>query len=353
MRSRSPTIGILGAGPAATIAASVFRRVGLSASTINEPAPLDARLVILNQPTLMLIDDLFGAGTVARMAAAGQTIKRRVVGWTDGAAVPVDEQALIVPLSAFATLEPGDAAFPRSQSVPDLIVEAYGRRANGGEVAGARFAFVWRLQDTVLSERDSCFIQAVTGGWVFVASAPDGGLMIQVVAPSDNVDEARAILARALALLPLEIMADEALSLTPFRFDAAPRLAPDHTEGRAAIGDQAIAFDPVSGDGIGHILRAAVLLGALLKDDHSYASSTRMLFRSRLRKSFIAHLETCECYYSQIVDRESWSSIVWAMRRNRLALQLLCDREPFRPYCLDRTDIIWPSHQQNLHLEEA
>ncbi len=348
-----PAIGILGSGPAATIAASVFRRVGLSASTIDEPASVDARLVSLNLPTLMLIDDLYGSDAVTRMAALGVTIKRRVVGWTEGAAVPMDEHALIVPLSAFAELEPVSPALPDRQSTLDLIVEAYGRRANEGEAAGVRFAFVWRLQDTVLPERETCFIQAVTGGWVFVAPAPDGGLMIQVVTPSDNVDEARAVLFRALAHLPFEFRTDEALTLSPFRFDAAPRLQPERTDGHAAIGDQAIALDPVSGDGIGHIFRAVVLLGALLKDDRHYGSSTRTLFQSRLRKSFIAHLETCERYYSQIVDRESWSSTVWAMRRNRLALQLQSDREPSRAYCLDRTDIIWPSLQQNLHLEEA
>ena len=346
MSSQSPMIGVLGAGPAATIAASVFRRAGLSASTIDEPAPSDARLVTLNLPTLMLIDDLFGSDAVTRMAALGVTIKRRVVGWTDGPPVPVDEHALIVPLSAFTELEPGITALPDRQPVPDLIVEAYGRHANDGEVAGARFAFVWRLADVVLSERDACFIQAVSGGWVFAAPAPDGGTMIQVVTPSDDGDKARAVLSRALTTLPLEIMVDEDLATSPFRFDGAPRLARDRTDGRAAIGDQAIALDPVSGDGIGHILRAAVLLSALLKDDPRFASSTKALYQTRLRKSFIAHLETCERYYSQIVAPEAWSSAVWAMRKNRLALQLLDDREPARPYCLDRTDIIWPSNQQ-------
>ena len=346
MSSRAPTIGVLGAGPAATIAASVFRRVGLSASTIDEPAPADARLVTLNLPTLMLIDDLFGSDAVARMAALGVTIKRRLVGWTDASPVSVDEHALIVPLSAFTELEPGIAALPDRQPVPDLIVEAYGRHANEGETAGARFAFVLRLADAVMSECDTCFIQAVTGGWVFIAPAPDGGTMIQVVTPSDDVDEARAVLSRTLANLALDFTIDKTLIPSPFCFDAAPRLARDRTDERAAIGDQAIALDPVSGDGTGHILRAAVLLGALLKDDPCFASSTKALYQTRLRKSFIAHLETCERYYGQIVAAEAWSSAVWAMRKNRLALQLLDDREPARPYCLDRTEIIWPSHQQ-------
>ena len=346
MSLRAPTIGVLGAGPAAAIAASVFRRVGLSASTIDEPAPVDARLVTLNLPTLMLIDDLFGSGRAARMAALGVTIKRRVVGWTEGGPVPVDEHALIVPLNAFAELEPGPRALPDRQSIPNLIVEAYGRHANEGDIAGARFAFVWRLADAVLSERDTCFIQAVTGGWVFITPAPDGGAMIQVVTPSDDVDEARAVLSRALADLPLDITIDEASIPSPFCFDAAPCLARDRTDERVAVGDQAIALDPVSGDGIGHILRAAVLLGALLKDDPCFASSTKVLYQTRLRKSFIAHLETCERYYGQIADSNSWSSAVWAMRKNRLALQLLDDRGPARPYCLDRTEIIWPSHQQ-------
>ncbi len=348
-----PTIGIRGAGPAATIAASVFRRVGLSASTVDEPAPVDARLVTLNLPTLMLIDDLFGSGTVARMAALGMTIKRRVVGWTDDAPIPVDEQALIVPLDAFAELDADGPASHDSRLTPDLMVEAYGRHANEGEIAGARFAFVWRFADAVLPARDTCFVQAVPGGWVFVAPAPEAGVMIQVITPSDGVEAARVTLSSALAKLRLDFMIDEAAIPSPFRFDAAPRLAPGRPDGYAAVGDQAIALDPVSGDGIGHILRAAVLLGALIKNDHHYVPSTRAIYQARLRRSFIAHLETCERYYSQIVDHEAWSSTVWAMRRKRLALQLLDDREPARSYCLDRTDIIWPSHHPDRELEEA
>lgn len=344
MSSPPPRIGVLGSGPAATIAASIFRRVGLKARTMDQPALADARLVALNLPTLMLIEDLFGAGSVSRMTASGAPLKRRIVGWTDDAAVPVDERALIVPLTVFAELEPDEFHDPDRQAMPDLTVEAYGRSANEGKSAGARFAFVWRPDDIALAERDTCYIQAVTGGWVFVAPAPEGGAMIQAIAPSDDVEDARALAARALARLPLNFTTSKALAPSPFRFDAAPRLAPDNIDGRATIGDQAIALDPVSGDGIGHIPRAAVLLGALLKDDHHHLSLAMTTYQARLRSSFIAHLETCERYYSRIVDPKGWSPVVWAMRKRRLALQLSNDREPARPYCLNRTEISWPSY---------
>ena len=348
MSSPLPRIGVLGCGPAATIAASIFRRVGLEARRMDAPALDDARLVTLNTPTLMLIQDLFGADSVARLANSGTMLERRIVAWTDEAPVAVDDQALIVPLTAFLGLEPSETRNPDDRTPPDLPVEAYGRRANDGDAAGARFAFVWRSDEIALAERRTCFVQALAGGWVFIAAAPGGGAMIQAISPSDDVDGARAIATRAFERLPLDGMASDILAPAPFGFDASPRLAPDHVGGRATIGDQAIALDPVSGDGIGHILRAAVLLGALLKNDHPSLAMTT--YRARLRSSFIAHLETCERYYSRIVAPEGWSSMVWAMRKHRLALQLLNDRAPVRPYCLDRTEITWtrePSEQRD------
>ena len=308
---------------------------------MDPPALNDARLVTLNMPTLMLIEDLFGPGSVSRLAMSGTMLERRIVGWTDDAPIAVDDQALVVPLTAFLGLDPDESKDPDHRTRPDLMVEAYGRRANGGQAAGSRFAFIWRSDDIALPARDTSFIQAVTGGWVFVAAVPEGGAMIQAVTPSDDFDHARTIALHALERLPLDVMNSDALAPSPFRFDASPRLAPDHADGRAAIGDQAIALDPVSGDGIGHILRAAVLLGALLKDDHHNLSKAMTIYQARLRASFIAHLETCERYYSRIVAPDQWSSVVWAMRKRRLALQLLNDRAPARPYCLDRTEISW------------
>ena len=332
-------IDVKGAGPAASIVAAVFKTVGLQTSSIQFSSFADARLVTLNGPTLMLIKDLFGNTVFEKLVQLGTILEHRVLAWKIGDdPVPVKDKALLVPLNALAKIFQGQEELKSSEPL-EMTVEAYGRSANKGASAGTRWAFIWHLHDLTLPNQTSCYLQAVDGGWMYMAPSSKGTL-VQLITTVAETELARNIAVKAITqALPSSSYSCLSLDSEPHQFDASPRLNKARNKDTVIIGDQAMALDPISGDGIGHILRAAVLLASLIKGGHHNTVSGINIYYARLRRTYISHLATCEKYYQQINVSNIWGKVIADMRSQRLRLQREEAMENSIPYILNRSDI--------------
>lgn len=332
-------VNVEGSGPGASIVSAVLKTVGLQTSSIQTSSVGDARLVTLNGPTLFLIKDLFGRAVFKKLLQLSTDLKHRVLAWEVGAEpVIVNDHALLVPLNDLTELFHGKEMVG-SNKPPELTVEAHGRSANEGEPAGARWAFVWFLQDLVLPDQTSCYLQAVDGGWMFLAPSLKGTL-VQVTTPDSDIESGRNIALKAIAqALPSSSASCFSLDSTPHQFDASPRFNNIQNKDAVMIGDQMMALDPISGDGIGHILRSAILLASLVKGGYHNTAGGIDIYYARLRHTYISHLATCEKYYQQINASNMWNRVIEDMQNQRSFLQreeLMCNSTS---YVLNRSEI--------------
>ena len=85
--------------------------------------------------------------------------------------------------------------------------------------------------------------------------------------------------------------------------------------GRITVGDAAVAFDPISGDGVGHALRGAVLAATMLQTIAGGAPVAPCLARysEMLRRAMSHHLRICLGFYRDGAIESGWRSEVAAM----------------------------------------
>ncbi|WP_366522197.1 FAD-dependent monooxygenase [Candidatus Accumulibacter sp. ACC003] len=84
------------------------------------------------------------------------------------------------------------------------------------------------------------------------------------------------------------------------RFDASPALTtPMQRQGVWAVGDAAVSFDPMGGDGTGHALRGAVLLAACLVAVTGGEPLEKVAehYEGRIRSAYADHLARCSELY--------------------------------------------------------
>ncbi|MCJ2184871.1 hypothetical protein MTR62_19570, partial [Novosphingobium sp. 1949] len=187
-------------------------------------------------------------------------VKRRIVVWDGGEPSSVPHDALVLSSGALrAALDAvplpqacAPRAFPRPMTIraqgpyPDVPLRRFGQR----EAAAVPVALHHG------EDESACWIEAVEGGWLFlIPSGPGAGWLLCVGSEPD------ALLTASRHVAP---------RITPTaapraRFETAPRMletlaGPDWL----ACGTEAIAFDPLCGDGTAQAAREAILASAVL-----------------------------------------------------------------------------------------
>lgn len=308
-------ITVEGGGAAAGLARATFARAGCAVAAAPGSGGRAPLLVTLNEPTLFLFADLFGAAASRSLLSSGMPLSRRVVAWSGGAPLRGPARLLLVPLARVAAVA-AQAATSRPGDAPPMVVTCRGRAYNSGGPVGPRFAFVWNDVPAKPIDAGAGWTVAARGGWAFTAATGAGHSMVQAVVPED--DEARAA---AVAVVALSI-ATVRHGFAPgrpadFRGDASPRLGAALAGRAFALGDEHLALDPLCGDGIGHALRAAVLLAALARARLFASGTGASIYERRMRAAFVAHLRNCETYYAHIAEAAAWRPAVREMRSRR------------------------------------
>ncbi|MGH3568099.1 MAG: NAD(P)/FAD-dependent oxidoreductase [Pseudonocardia sp.] len=289
--------------------------------------------LVLNEVTGQLLRDLWGPAPLTD----AHRLDTRMVRWHPGPPTAVPQAGLVVDGATLRRrlLErlAGDGVEAREVPPVELagqvaalgrgtVVDASGRAARVTTGSGAARELIGHRQVVAASVRlrpsarqDTCHMETVPGGWVFLAPTGGDRAVLQAMS-TDTSTPPDDVLTRLLAgteLIDAQIMEIRGPASA---FPAGPqRCAPSagETSGVSwiAIGDAAIALDPVAGDGVGHGLRGALLAVAVLDTGRADAVEH---YRSRLDEAFSTHLRRCLACYAGF-DGPGWAREQAAMER--------------------------------------
>jgi hypothetical protein len=110
----------------------------------------------------------------------------------------------------------------------------------------------------------------------------------------------------------------------PVVFEAAPSMAqPAAVCGKIRVGDAAVSFDPVCGDGTGNAVRSAILAAAVINavtDGLSWEEGIGY-YNWRLQRAFLGHAKLCEGFYRSEFPASVWSDEMERASRASESLQ--------------------------------
>jgi hypothetical protein len=108
--------------------------------------------------------------------------------------------------------------------------------------------------------------------------------------------------------------------------DAFPQIIePLYGNNWISIGDSSVAFDPISGEGVGNALRGCILATAVLKGIASGMAPDRCLqyYDLRLRRALLQHVTQCISFYSSAFASEKWKEEIGLGAREKHDMDLL------------------------------
>lgn len=333
---------VLGCGVAGLTCALLLHARGWRVDCSLRPA-VPGPVVTLNQLTANLLLELWEADE--GLFEGAHQLLHRITRWEPAAPAYRPMPALAMPVNTlaqrlaeratraglcFVVSEPADAAGY------DWIVRAGGDAFSGEAVAfGQRRAITLSVKLARRAAADCAVIEAVPGGWLFVIPQGDGHGTLQAVSARPTM-EPRNDLSALLAQSRLGSTLIEEIGDDMAVYPAMPRLAVvPCVAGSIVVGDAAVAFDPLSGTGLGNGLRTAILAAAVLEaagrgrtPDIYFDHYTR-----RLRDSMRDHVRSCIGFYRRVAYAESWNAEVTTMNE---ALHRLPSGPDAPAFMLDR-----------------
>jgi hypothetical protein len=187
---------------------------------------------------------------------------------------------------------------------------------------GNRQTWLAQVELRPQSRDDLCIMESVAQGWAFLLPLGGGLASLQFVSvpaaapvpsPSEVVSSTRTI---------REAVGGAGAWSEPIPCMPRARL-PSARDGWLAVGEGALAFDPISGDGVGHALRGVVLAATTL---HEIATGKAMAecldgYTNTLRRAMLQHLQTCHGLYVDAPFAAVWADEIAAMQAGAALLE--------------------------------
>lgn len=297
---------VRGGGIAAMSCARLLGQAGLGVAL---EGPLRPKLpaIMLAEATQKLIQDIFER---PNLFAGFSPVRRRVVAWGADAkavtlshsAVSTSEQALLDRIDEPSQRASEESAawtiFAASPLPPGIEDQHFGSRV-------ANVAAV-KLKPETPSE--TCWIESLDDGWLFLLPSVEHQWLLSVGGPAD----AQLARSRVIAGQISEIHPDGGC------FPSHPRIAESLCgPGWLACGTAALAFDPLCGDGVGNAAREAILACAVVRAALAGADVKAVTahYSSRLLAGFRRHLEVCEEFYRSGGSGPWWQEQLAQVRR--------------------------------------
>ncbi len=306
------SVAIKGGGLAACCSAALLSRAGFTVNAeprINGSSPV----LMLSEQTQLLLRDVFGGEALFRGAIP---INRRVVLWgshTEPLVLPhsglvMSESALLSRLWSSVQVESDGAD---SSSGWSLISDKRSLHASSQFEVGSRTAFTNSVQLDQNAAKDTCWVEATNGGWLFLIPCGDAaGSLISVGAQAESLLSESCLISKQI----------DSLGVTTGCFLSHPRIC--HTLGGygwIACGSAAVAFDPIAGEGAGHALREGILASAVIRGldrGHEWQDLISH-YSNRLLSGFVRHLHHCIHFYESVAG--NW----WHVQSQSLAKGVL------------------------------
>ncbi|MGR4878469.1 hypothetical protein ACIPUC_03405 [Streptomyces sp. LARHCF249] len=304
-------VAVAGSGLAELTCARLLAGRGHRFRLPPEPAaPAGPRPLLLNKPTLDLLDSLWGAGLLDGTWELGH----RHVAWGSRPVERFPQPARVVDGTVLAArmrerLGPGhpdgeEPSWTVTTAAPDAAHRQCGRRellAGTARLRPGGDERTARLATTAL-------------GWVHLTPLGAGACLAQAMVPGPAADPA-ALLARLLdqaGLLPVLLRPPRTAVAVP----AAPRLhrapalppAPGGTGGSLTVGAGALRCDPLSGTGTAQALRTGILAAAVIDAAAAGTPAAALCahYAARLHTAFQEHLRSCAQLYSAAFPDPAW-----------------------------------------------
>jgi hypothetical protein len=297
------------------------RLLGVQGWQVQRDQGSEARPVhlLLGQATANLVAALWSDPTLFRGA---HRIRERAVCWNrrngmepvaaPGLVIAADE--LVRRLASRLTTE------NNGQDPPPLwIVNA--RAPQAGEFPsalreiGRRQAWIAPATLAPKALRDRCLMESVEGGWLFLLPASAERADLQYVSlPSHSPPPAPEIVIEKTAMI-CHALSDIAPWRSPLACMPKVHLMPAQP-GELAVGEGALAFDPISGDGVGHALRSVVLAATTLDAIAKGQPADECLseYAATLHRAMAHHLKICLELYDNAMQDPGWRAEIATMR---------------------------------------
>jgi hypothetical protein len=281
--------------------------------------------LVLNEGTVDLLNHLCGRFP---LLAHAHRLRRRIVCWGAGPSAAIAEPAVSVSgaqfreallaiamarLNASCRTERAPSAAPaRSRSEKGWTLCTTAAPAPDGsriERFGTRVMLLAEVELSDAADADSCWIEAGTEGWVFLAPLGTRRAVVQAALPEAPDGDPAAVLAEIIATMPhvAPMITEFASAVRLHRIAPAVR-HPLVRDNWLALGGNAIALDPICGDGTGQALRSGLLAAAVVTAVEEGGDRTALVghFERRLRRSFGAHLAACVRFYQPTIFGRRW-----------------------------------------------
>lgn len=293
-------VEIRGDGVSAYCCAHLLSKAGLAVQLQPLQRPRVPAL-LLSYCALALMRDIFGQ---PRLFESLPVIERRRVAWErDQQPVEVEHRAVVV--SEQQLLDALAPQFPTAAIQPDWTIHAAPPLPGASESTfGSRTGTSWRVELRRESMPNTCTMESLPRGWLFLLPAEPGyGWLLAVgdLGP-DPLASSKVVSREVLWLLEHS---------QPFR--VAPRIAsPLAGPGWLACGTAAMTFDPICGDGVAQAIREAILAAAVVRAALKGEPMRALIehYESRMRAGFARHLELLRAFYSNGYGGVWWDAQV-------------------------------------------
>ena len=274
-------ICVQGDGMAAEVCAVLLARAEIEVAQTGAGGP-KVPVILVPAATERLYADVMG-----RALGGCHRIRKRVVMWGSVHRVELPHLGLVVEDRDLGEI-PGEAA---SGSIEWTVAcSPRFREASVCHSCGSRSAWVTPVELTNGSPRDTCWMESLAEGWVFLIPSGALGWLIFVGAGGHDAIRESTLVAGQVSRM-----------LAPARsFPAAPAVTlPLARPGWLAAGSAALRFDPLCGDGTGHAIREAILASAVVRAARKGENPEALArhYENRLLGAFQRHLADCLKFY--------------------------------------------------------
>ena len=280
------------------------------------------RHILLSEKTARLLTAIWDD---PMLLAGTHPIRERAVSWeaardvevlpSPGIALDIDD--LIQRLEAGLSLPPSAAdATSDAAWIVDTRPGSTGPSDADSPMCafGDRHAWFSQVELRTDSRDDLCIMESVADGWAFLLPTGGGLASLQFVSIPSCVPPPSPAEVGAATRAIRDAIGNVGAWSDPIPCMPRARLPPT-SAGRLAVGEGALAFDPISGDGVGHALRGAVLAATTLDDIVSGKETAECLhdYANTLRRAMAQHLRTCLGLYRDAPLAAAWRKEIGAM----------------------------------------
>ncbi len=201
----------------------------------------------------------------------------------------------------------------------DWVIDAGGRKSaiaqNLGKgkrhTFGRRCILSSEVTLTQTSEQNACWMETVADSWVFLAPLGEHRALLQCMVPIVTEEPSQMLMDSLEKSHSIKSLVDSFLSSITV-FPAFPQMLTPLCEHQwIAVGDAAISFDPISGDGTGYAIRGAILATSVINGTASQSLVSNQYlhhYTQRLHKTLVSHLQECLKYYSAAFSSSTWKA---------------------------------------------